>query len=337
MTASIGIVGGGAWGTALAINARRAGCDVLLWAHEAETVGSINDDHENPVFLAGVALDPAIRATTDMADLSEREIVLLVMPSAHFRTVAHKLAEVLKHGAIACVCTKGIELATGELMTGIAADELPNARVAALSGPSFAADVARDLPTAVTVAGAGDVPAILADAMTSPNFRIYQTDDLSGIEIGGAVKNVIAIACGIAMGRGLGDNARAALISRGLAEMVRLGMALGGRQETLMGLSGLGDLVLTATGEKSRNYSTGLALGRGESFADIMAGRASVVEGAVAAPAVLALAKRHGIDMPICAAVDEVLAGRLTVDEAASNLMMRPTGAEFDGIAANRS
>ncbi|MEM7122426.1 MAG: NAD(P)H-dependent glycerol-3-phosphate dehydrogenase, partial [Pseudomonadota bacterium] len=216
------------------------------------------------------------------------------------------------------------------------ADELPEARIAALSGPSFAADVARDLPTAVTVAGADDVPAILADALTSTNFRVYQTDDLNGIEIGGAVKNVIAIACGIAMGRGLGDNARAALISRGLAEMVRLGMALGGRQETLMGLSGLGDLVLTATGEKSRNYSTGLALGRGESFADIMDGRASVVEGAVAAPAVLALAGRHGIEMPICAAVDDVLAGRLTVDDAASTLMMRPSGAEFDHAAASK-
>ncbi len=328
--ASVGIIGAGAWGTALAINARRAGCEVVIWAHGAETAETINAHHENPVFLPGVTLDPGIRATSDLAEAAGHDIVLLVLPSAHFREVTHALAPSLKPGAIACVCTKGIELATGELMTGIASDELPKARIAALSGPSFAADVARDLPTAVTVAGAGDVPSIISDALSSPNFRIYQSDDLDGIEIGGAVKNVIAIACGIAMGRGLGDNARAALISRGLAEMVRLGMALGGRQETLMGLSGLGDLVLTATGEKSRNYSTGLALGRGESFADIMAGRRSVVEGAVAAPAVLALAQRHGIEMPICAAVDDVLAGRMTVDQAAGALMMRPTGPEFD-------
>jgi glycerol-3-phosphate dehydrogenase (NAD(P)+) len=199
-----------------------------------------------------------------------------------------------------------------------------------LSGPSFAADVARDLPTAVTVAGRDDVPAILSEALSSPNFRIYQSDDLDGIEIGGAVKNVIAIACGIAKGHGLGDNARAALISRGLAEMVRLGVALAGRPETLMGLSGLGDLVLTATSEQSRNFSTGLALGRGKSFTEIMEGRRSVVEGAVAAPAVLALARRHGVEMPICAAVDDVLAGRLSVDGAAARLMMRPAGPEFD-------
>ena len=333
MSGSVGIIGGGAWGTALAMSARRAGNEVLLWAYEPDTVEAINARHENPVFLPGIQLDPAIRATSEIIHAADQDIVLLVMPSAHFREIVAGMPGLFPLGAIACVCTKGIEAGTGSLMTEIAAEELPGEQIAALSGPSFAADVARDLPTAVTVAGQGEVPERLSAALSSRNFRIYQSDDLIGIEIGGAVKNVIAIACGIAMGRGLGDNARAALISRGLAEIVRLGTALGGRAETLMGLSGLGDLVLTATGEKSRNYGAGLELGRGRSFAAIMANRRSVVEGAVAAPAVLALARRHGIEMPICAAVDEVLAGRLTVDDAVASLMMRPAGSEFDFAA----
>lgn len=335
MMGRVAIIGGGAWGTALALAARRAGRDVLIWAHGADTVRAINDKHLNATFLPGVALDPDIRATGDLAEAAAHQLVLLVVPSAHLRTIAHQLSPSLPPRAIACVCTKGIELATGDLMTEIAAEELPNARIAALSGPSFAADVARDLPTAVTVAGADDVSTEVANALASPCFRIYRSDDLNGIEIGGAVKNVLAIACGIAMGRQLGDNARAALISRGLAEMVRLGLALGGRQETLMGLSGLGDLVLTCTGEKSRNYSLGLALGRGESLDTIMGGRRSVAEGAVTAPAVVALAKRLGLDLPICTAVDHVLAGRQSVDQAIQSLLMRPAGSEFQTSTAS--
>ena len=325
----VGIVGAGAWGTALACAARRAGSQVLLWAHEAETVAAINERHENPTFLPGVALDPAIAATDDLARVGACDLVLLVAPSAHLGAVAAALAANLPAATPVCVCTKGIELRSGRLMTQVAGDALGRGDLACLSGPSFAAEVAAALPTAVTVAGPPGAVAAVADALGGPTFRIYRSDDIAGIEIGGAVKNVIAIACGIADGRGMGLNTRAALISRGLAEMVRLAEAAGGRRETQMGLSGLGDLVLTCTGTLSRNYTFGQGLGRGESVADLMAGRASVVEGAVTAPAVVQLASRLGVDMPICAAVNDVLAGRSDVASAIAGLLARRPGEEF--------
>jgi len=324
----VGIVGAGAWGTALACAARRAGSGAVLWAHEAETVEAINVRHENSDFLPGVPLDAGIVATGDMTDLASSDIVLLVTPSAHLGRVCDALRPHLPETIPLCVCTKGIELETGRLMTEVAASALDRHDIAGLSGPSFAAEVAAGLPTAVTVAGRPDKTEAIAEALAGPVFRIYRSDDVTGIEVGGAVKNVIAIACGIAAGRGLGHNARAAVISRGLNEIARLGMALGGRRETLMGLSGLGDLVLTCTGELSRNLTFGLGIGRGETVEALMADRRSVVEGAATAPAVVALARRLDIAMPIAEAVDDVLAGRLDVDSAIERLLARPAGHE---------
>lgn len=325
----VAIVGAGAWGTALACAARRAGSVALLWAHEAETVAAIRERHENPVFLPGVTLDPAIAATRDLADLRGHDVVLLVAPSAHLESVSRALAPHLRADAVVCVCAKGIEAGSGRLMTEVASDALRRDDLACLSGPSFAAEVARGLPTAVTVAGPRRAVDAVGAALGGPAFRIYRSEDVTGVEIGGAVKNVVAIACGIADGRGLGHNARAALISRGLAEIVRLGEAAGARRATLMGLAGLGDLVLTATATLSRNYTFGQGLGRGETVAGLMAGRSSVVEGAVTAPAVLALAARLGVEMPICAAVDAVLRGAATVEGAMTDLLARQPGDEF--------
>ncbi len=326
----LGIVGAGAWGTALACAAQRAGARVTLWAHEPETVDAINKTHANPVFLPGVALDPGIGATRDLPDLAACDALLLVAPSSHLDLVCGNLAPHIGASVPVCVCTKGIHLETGRLMTELAAHALDRRAVCGLSGPSFAAEVAAGLPTAVTVAGTqGDVEAI-SQCLSGPMFRIYRSDDVVGIEIGGAVKNVIAIACGIAMGRGLGNNARAAVISRGLAEMARLGEVLGARRETLMGLSGLGDLVLTCTGELSRNFTFGKGLGEGRTIADLMAGRTSVVEGAVTAPAVVALADRIGVEMPIAGAINDVIAGRCSLDQAIERLLARPAGDEFN-------
>jgi len=326
----LGIVGAGAWGTALACAARRAGADVTLWAHEAETVDTINNSHTNPVFLPEVALDTGIAATRDLQDLATCHALLLVAPSSHLDPVCRSLAPHINASVPVCVCTKGIQLETGRLMTEVAAHAMGRETVCGLSGPSFAAEVAAGLPTAVTVAGMETDVEVIARCLAGPMFRIYRSDDVVGIEIGGAVKNVIAIACGIAMGRGLGNNARAAVISRGLAEMARLGEILGARRETLMGLSGLGDLVLTCTGELSRNFTFGKGLGQGHTIADLMAGRTSVVEGAVTAPAVVALAGRIGVDMPIANAINDVIAGQSSLDQAIERLLARPAGDEFN-------
>ncbi|MDE1149373.1 MAG: NAD(P)-dependent glycerol-3-phosphate dehydrogenase [Azospirillaceae bacterium] len=325
----IGVIGAGAWGTALAMAARRAGRDVVLWAREAEVVAAINGAHENTPFLAGVPLDPAIRATGDLAEAVQADAVLLVTPAQHIRATTSKLAALLAPGTPVVLCAKGIEIASGGLMTEVAAAELPANPLAVLSGPTFAAEVARGQPTAVTLAcrdtalGAG-----LAQALGSRTFRPYVSDDLVGAEIGGAVKNVLAIACGIVAGRDLGDNARAALITRGLAEIARLGQALGGRSETFMGLSGLGDLTLTCGSLQSRNMSLGHALGQGQPLADILAGRNSVAEGVYTAEAVVRLAKRRGVDMPICQAVDAILNHGAEVEATIQSLLSRPLKTE---------
>jgi glycerol-3-phosphate dehydrogenase (NAD(P)+) len=326
----LGIVGAGAWGTALACAARRAGTAVTMWAHEAATADAITHDHVNPVFLPGVSLDPGIAASSDMTAMAPCDAVLLVAPSSHLERVAGSLAPHISATVPVCVCTKGIHLESGRLMTELAAHALGRDAVCGLSGPSFAAEVAAGLPTAVTVAGAKADTDIITRCLAGAMFRIYRSDDVVGIEIGGAVKNVIAIACGIAMGRGLGNNARAAVISRGLAEMARLGEVLGARRETLMGLSGLGDLVLTCTGDLSRNFTFGKGLGEGKTVADLMAGRTSVVEGAATAPAVVSLATRLGVEMPIAAAIDDVIGGRCDLDQAIERLLARPAGDEFD-------
>jgi glycerol-3-phosphate dehydrogenase (NAD(P)+) len=321
----IGIVGGGAWGTALAVTARRAGRDVVLWAREAEVVTAVNQRHENPLFLPGIAVDPAIAATGDVAAAASADAVLLVVPAQHLRAVAGAIAPTLRPGAAVVICAKGVEEASGALMSEVAAAALPGARLAILSGPTFAGEVARGLPTAVTLATVDQaLGGALIAALGTRSFRPYLSADVVGAEIGGAVKNVLAIACGIVAGRRLGDNARAALITRGLAEMVRLAQAKGGRAETLMGLSGLGDLTLTCTALQSRNHSLGFALGEGTALDEILARRRSVAEGVSSAAAVTALARRLGVDMPIVAAVDAILHHGADIDGSIASLLARP-------------
>jgi glycerol-3-phosphate dehydrogenase (NAD(P)+) len=317
--------------------ARRAGHGVLIWAHEAEVAAAIDGGHRNDVFLPGVDLDPGIRATGDLGDLRGSELVLLAPPTQHLRGLVRSLASVVPASTPLAICAKGIEIVSGKLPTEIVAEASPNHRQAVLSGPSFAIEVALGQPTAVTLAAADlGLAQRLAETLALPTFRPYASDDPVGAEIGGAVKNVLAIAAGIVEGKGLGDNARAALITRGLAEMVRLGVAKGGRQETLSGLSGLGDLVLTCTGAKSRNHALGVALGRGRSLTEAMPGP-QVVEGVSTAAAVATLAADLGIDMPISTAVAAVLSGKLEIDRAIAGLLDRPIKAERQSSAAPRT
>jgi glycerol-3-phosphate dehydrogenase (NAD(P)+) len=329
----IGIVGGGAWGTALAATARRAGGDVTLWAREPDVVLGITRDHENALYLPGVTLDPAIRATGALDEVATADALLLVVPAQHLRATAASLAPFLPAGTPLVIAAKGIELGTGATMGEVLAETVPANPFAVLSGPTFAIEVARGLPTAVTLAASdADVGAALVKALGTASFRPYLGDDPVGCEIGGAVKNVLAIGCGIVTGRGLGDNARAALITRGLAEMVRLAVAKGGKPATLMGLSGLGDLVLTCTAMQSRNCSLGAALGQGRSLAEILGERRSVAEGVPSAAAIAALAGRLGVDMPLVAAVDAILHQGAGIDETIAGLLGRPFKAEGLGL-----
>jgi glycerol-3-phosphate dehydrogenase (NAD(P)+) len=313
------VVGGGAWGTALAATARRAGRDVVLWAREPEVIEAINRDHANPLFLPGIRLDPAIRATASLDEKADG--ILLVVPAQHLRAIAAQLGT----RAPVLLCAKGIEQKTLQTMTEVAAETMPTARLAVLSGPTFAVEVAHGLPTAVTLAS-GDLSLAKSfiAALGTKTFRPYLSDDPVGAEIGGAVKNVLAIACGIVVGRSLGDNARAALITRGLAEMVRLAVAKGGKAETLMGLSGLGDLVLTCTAPQSRNHSLGIALGEGHALDKILTARRSIAEGVDSAAAVTALAARLGVEMPIAAAVEAILHRAAEIDSTIESLLSRP-------------
>lgn len=321
----IAVIGAGAWGTALANVSRRAGLDVVLWAREAEVVQAIAQRGANELFLPDVPVDPAVRVTGDLADAAGIDLALMVVPTQHLRTVAAALAPHLPDGVPVIDCAKGIEIATGLFPSEILAEALPGHPIAALSGPTFAAEVARGLPTAITLA-AGDLELAraLSQAIGLPTFRPYASDDLAGVEVGGAIKNVLAIACGIVEGKGLGQNARAALITRGLAEIVRLGRAKGGRTETAMGLAGLGDLVLTCSSAASRNYSLGRAIGQGEKLADIQAQRRSIAEGVPTAAALAALAARLGIELPIAAAVDAILHRGAAIDATIATLLARP-------------
>lgn len=322
----LGVIGGGAWGTALAQVAATGNRETLLWALEQEVVEAINHRHENTAFLPGIALNPSVRATSDFGDLEECDALLVVTPAQHMRAILVQAP----HGSKPLVlCSKGIEEKGGELLHQVAKDACPKSEIAVLSGPTFAHEVARGLPTAVTLA-AEDVGLgkLLRDRIGQPTFRIYLSDDVAGAEIGGAVKNVLAIACGVVEGKGLGQNARAALIGRGLAEMTRFGMAFGAKRETLAGLSGLGDLVLTCTSTRSRNYSLGKGIGEGRSAAELLADRKTVAEGAFTAPVLARLAREKGIDMPIVEAVDALVAGRANVDEVLGALLSRPARSE---------
>ncbi|RJF87716.1 NAD(P)-dependent glycerol-3-phosphate dehydrogenase [Oleomonas cavernae] len=332
----IAIIGAGAWGTALALAALRAGRQVVLWAREAAVLESVARDRTNP-FMAGITLPPAVAVTGALEQaLAGADLVLLTTPSQHLRAMAGQCEGLLAPGVPVVICAKGVEAETGLLMSEVVAAAMPGRPQAVLSGPTFAAEVARDLPTAVTVAAAGGtfdsshLAARVAVTFATTRFRPYLADDVIGVEIGGAVKNVIAIACGIAQGRALGSNARATLITRGLAELTRLAVALGARADTLSGLAGVGDLVLTCSSEQSRNFSYGKALGEGRNPRLDEGG--PVVEGAVNAASVVALAGRLGIDMPICEAVDSVLRGasldRVMMGLMTSGLRPEPLAAE---------
>jgi glycerol-3-phosphate dehydrogenase (NAD(P)+) len=321
----IAVIGGGAWGTALAQVAARAGREVLLWAMEDDVVDSINSAHENPAFLPGITLDPAIRATGALDDIGACDAWLVVTPAQHMRSVLERAP---RCDVPRILCSKGIEEHSGELLHKVAGEACPGAPVAVLSGPTFAHEVARGLPTAVTLAAEDrESGKRLRDALAQPEFRIYLSDDVAGAEIGGAVKNVLAIACGVVEGRGLGQNARAALIARGFAEMTRFGVAMGARAETLAGLSGLGDLVLTCSSTSSRNYSLGKGIGEGRSADELMADRRTVAEGAFTAPVLARIARARAIDMPIVDAVDALLKGA-AIDSVVEDLLARPPKSE---------
>lgn len=327
----VGVVGGGAWGTALAQMLASDGRDVLLWAREADVVEAVNTAHRNPRFLPGAALHPSIRATGELAELAGLPVLLMVTPAQHLGTV---LGQIAPQGSDIVLCAKGIEQSTGRLMSDVAAAAAPAAALAVLSGPTFAHEVAGGLPTAVTLACAGGETqwARLAPVIARPAFRPYYTADVIGASIGGAVKNVLAIACGVVEGLGLGANARAALISRGFAEMQRLGLAMGAEAETLAGLSGLGDLVLTCSSSESRNFALGMALGaqgdRTGGASALLADRSTVAEGAFTAPVLARVADEHAIAMPIAAGVAALLDGTISPRALVAQLLARPLRAE---------
>ena len=322
----LGIVGAGAWGTALAQAAARAGREVVLWARDPAVVRAIRKDHRSPRAFPDLVLEPAIRGESDLEKVLALDVVLLVVPSQAIRGLCRS-APAARPGVV-LICAKGFESTTDHLLSAVVEAEWPGVAVACLSGPSFAAEVAKGLPTALTLGaieperGAG-----LAELLSGPHLRVYWTDDRTGVEIGGAVKNVLAIASGMVMGAGLGENARAALVTRGLAELARLGAAMGARVETLMGLAGLGDLMLTAMSPTSRNTAFGIALGRGRSVAEARA-EGSLVEGFWTARAVDRLAGRHNVETPISRAVAQILDGRLDIEGALDALMHRPLRAE---------
>lgn len=322
----LGIIGGGAWGTALAQVAAQGGRETLLWAIEDEVVSAINRIHENPIYLRGLKLDPAVRATDNFSDLAACDAWLVVTPAQHMRAVLERMP---CPGMPLVLCSKGIEESSGALLHDVAREICRSSPIAVLSGPTFADEVAQGLPTAVTLA-AEDVALAerLRDRIAQPAFRIYISGDVVGAEIGGAVKNVLAIACGVVEGKMLGQNARAALIARGFAEMTRFGVACGAERETLAGLSGLGDLVLTCSSTSSRNYSLGNGIGEGRSAAELLSDRKTVAEGAFTAPVLARLAREKGVDMPIVDAVDALIAGRATVDQVLDALLSRPARTE---------
>jgi len=317
----IGVIGGGAWGTALAQVAARGGQPVTLWAREPEVVESVNAVHQNHHFLAGVSLSESIRATGELADLANHDALLVVAPAQHVRAV---LGAAPIGSTPLVLCAKGIEAGSRLLVGEVAHQAAPDAPIAVLSGPTFAHEVAAGKPTAVTLACEDeDLRSRLAERLAGPAFRTYGSADVIGAEIGGAVKNVLAIACGVVEGAGLGLNARAALIARGFAEMTRFGLARGGQAETLTGLSGLGDLVLTCSSTNSRNFSLGVGLGEGKSAAELMADRKTVAEGAFTAPVLRDAAAEAGVDMPVTKAVNALLEGA-AVRDVIGALLARP-------------
>ena len=320
---SVCVLGAGAWGTALANVAARAGHEVQLWGRDPAAMAALARTRENP-HLPGVTLDAGVTPQTDLAAAARADLLLAVVPAQATRDLATRLKGLVAPGTPIVLCSKGIERGAGLFMSEVLAEALPDNPAAVLSGPSFAADVSRGLPTAVTLAAQDEALAkAIAAALGAPSFRLYHTADVIGAQIGGAAKNVLAIACGIAAGRGLGASAVAALVARGFAELSRFGRSYGARPDTLMGLSGLGDLVLTCGSTQSRNYSFGYAIGRGEA-----PGQGKLAEGAFTAGALVELATAKGVDMPIAQSVDAIVAGRISVDAAVEALLARPSKAE---------
>ena len=325
----VGVIGAGAWGTALAIVAQRAGQDVTIYAHETDVASTINQAHENTYFLPGIKISRHICATTDLKKIASCEAIFLALPAQFMRETTAKMKVFWQAGVPAVICAKGIEQKTGSLLSEIVAETLPDIPLAILSGPTFAIEVAKGLPTAVTLASK-DVKtlAALSKAISTPTFRAYRSQDVVGVEICGAIKNVFAIGCGIIEGRKLGDNARAAFITRGLAEIARIAKAKGADTGTLLGLSGLGDLTLTCNAAQSRNFSLGVALGEGQDLKKILATRSSVAEGVFTASSAVLLAKTLKIDTPLCAAMDNILNKKADIDKTIQDLLARPVGNE---------
>jgi glycerol-3-phosphate dehydrogenase (NAD(P)+) len=323
----IAVLGGGAWGTALANVTARAGRAVTLWEHDAANAAELAEKRQSR-FLRGVRIEDSIAVTRDLAQAARAQAILLVVPAQAMRSVVKALDTAIATRTPVIACAKGIEHGTQKFMTEVIAECAPNATPAILSGPSFAADVARGLPTAVTLATPEEsLAADLVKALASRTFRPYQSTDVRGVEVGGSAKNVLAIASGIVTGRGLGASAAAALTTRGFAELVRFGRALGAKTETMMGLSGLGDLILTCSSPQSRNFTFGVNLGKGHAAKDIHA-TTGLAEGAFTAPVLLEMARERGVDMPIASAVATMLTGAMTVDQAIESLLTRPLRAE---------
>ncbi len=330
---TVGVIGGGAWGTALALTAARAGRDVRLWARDPQTVSTIRSRRQNTRYLPGITFDEDLNATGSLEDVAGADAILLVTPAQTTRAV---LAALKQTGAVTgpvVLCAKGIEQTSGKLLSRVMNEELPGVEPGVLSGPSFAADVARGLPPAVTVAANSPTTALsLCEALQSACFRPYASIDVLGAQIGGSLKNVLAIACGAVVGRKLGASAQAALTARGFAELTRLGTAMGAQSETLTGLSGLGDLVLTCSSTQSRNFSFGLRLGEGFMASELISAGGKLAEGAHSARVAVKLAQKHEIDVPICATVARMIDEDLSIDDALNTLMARPLKAETESL-----
>ncbi len=320
-----GIIGAGAWGTALAITSHSAGCEVTLWSRDPILTFEMNTTHKNTKYLGNIKLPEAIIATSTLSDIINCDVLLLVIPAQKLREICTELKKLeLNKNVPLVICCKGIEQKTHKLMSEVAAEILPNP-VAILSGPNFASEVARLLPACATLACENsELGMKLVQNLGSKLFRIYYSPDVAGAQVGGAVKNVLAIACGIAIGRGLGENARAAIVTRGMAEIGRLCAAKGGKAETLMGLSGLGDIMLTCGSRSSRNMSFGYALGEGKPATDILEDNEMVTEGVATAQSVTELANSLGVDMPICQAVNDIIYNKADIEVAVKELLRRP-------------
>ncbi|MGB1076825.1 MAG: NAD(P)H-dependent glycerol-3-phosphate dehydrogenase [Bdellovibrionales bacterium] len=324
-TVKIGVLGGGAWGTALAQNMANIGHDVLIWAREEDVVTSINETHENSVYLPTIPLSPNLKATSQLKEACACDVLLVVTPAQYVRQLFQDICGDVKEGQPLVICSKGIEIESGKLLSQVAMEEVPQAVCAVMTGPTFASEIAYGKPSAMTLAVSDkDAAKELREILNTKTLRTYITDDVIGVQIGGAVKNVVAIAAGIVHGLDFGESAQAALVTRGLAEMGRLASAMGANKETLMGMCGIGDLMLTSSSLQSRNFSLGVQLGQGKTLESILQGRSSVTEGVHTSKALMVLAKNNAVEMPICEAVYKCLNENMAVQDAVNEILDRP-------------